>query len=62
MDDDTTAVDELWRRLAAVLNELEAAGENPSPRTGDGWAYVVGGSGAVRWDADTNTWITQELY
>jgi hypothetical protein len=62
MADDTIAVSELWRRLATVLSELEAAGENPSPRTEDGWAYVVGGSGAVRWDPDTNAWVTQELY
>ncbi|MCQ6554739.1 hypothetical protein NPS70_16255 [Streptomyces sp. C10-9-1] len=47
----------LWGALAAVLNALREAGEDPVPMTSKGFSTITGTHGSVDADRSSDAWI-----
>jgi hypothetical protein len=51
--------EQLLAALAAILNALEAAGEQPMPITARGHSSIATASGSVDADKKTGRWIVR---
>ncbi len=54
---DETTNKHLWDALAAVMNALKEAGEDPSPVTSRGFSTITGVHGSVDADRDADRWV-----